>query len=146
MALAVTMTFTDDNGRSTNRTFTTTSSTISDAITDVADFATKADAILDCGLSGVSITTKDNAADFAPLADSNLDEGVTFQVTADDGFKYSIKMPIPSAAIRVGGGAISLVDAGVIAFTDLFKTGGKWRVNNRTPTFVTTVDKGLLDA
>lgn len=144
--LAVTFTFTDDNGRSTTRQFTTTSTTLADAITDVADFATKADLIFDSGLAGVVITQKDIAADYAALALSNIDEGATFQVTADDGFKYNIKIPIPTATIRVGGGALDLTDVNVIAFMDLFKTGGKWRVNNRTPTFVVTVDKGLLDA
>jgi len=144
--LAVTFTFTDGNGRSTNRTFTTTSTTLADALTDVADFATKIGAAFDCGLSGVVITEKDGAADFAPVALSNIDEGATFKVLADDGYNYSIKLPIPSAGIRAGGGAIDLTDPLVIAVMDLFKTGGKWRVNNRTPTFVVTVEKGLLDA
>jgi hypothetical protein len=70
---------------------------------------------------------------------------MTIKVTADDGFKYGIKVPIPVAGIRAGGGAINLADASVIAFTDLFKTGGKWRVNARTPTFAVTIDEGLLD-
>jgi hypothetical protein len=146
MSLAVTFTFTDDNGRSTARTFTTTSTTIADALTDVADFATKVDAAFDCGLSGVIITEKDGGADFSPVANSNIDEGATFVVTADDGFKYNIKIPVPNVSIRAGGGAIDLADPLVIAVTDLFLTGGKWRVNSRSPTFVVTVDKGLLDA
>ncbi len=146
MTLAVTFSFTDDNGRATNRTFTTTSTTIADALTDVGDFATKVNAAFDCGLSGVIITEKDNAADFAALAASNIDEGATFKVLADDGYTYNIKIPIPAASIRAGGGAIDLTDPLVIAVTDLFKTGGKWRVNSRNPTFVVTVEKGLLDA
>lgn len=143
--LAVTFTFTDDNGRTTNRTFTTTSTTIADAITDVAAFATIATAAFDCGLNGVTITEKDSAADYAAVANSNIDEGATFKVTADDGYDYSIKMPIPKVAIRAGGGAINLADPLVLAFTNQFLTGGKWRVNTRAPTFVTVVNQGLLD-
>jgi len=145
MSLAVTFSLTDAEGRSTTRTWTTTSTTIADAITDVAAFAAILTAAFDCGLSGITITQKDSAADFAPAAGSNVDEGATFKVTADDGYDYSIKVPIPKAAIRAGGGTIDLADPLVTAFTDQFLTGGKWRVNNRAPTFVTTVNKGLLD-
>lgn len=143
--LAVTFTFVDDEGRSTNRTWTTTSTTIADAITDVAAFATIMTAAFDCGLSGVIITEKDVAADYAAVAGANIDEGATFKVTADDGYDYSIKVPIPKAAIRAGGGAIDLTDALTLAFTNQFLTGGKWRVNVRAPTFVTSVNAGLLD-
>lgn len=145
MALAVTFKLTDAEGRSTNRTWTTTSSTIADALTDVGAFATILAAAFDCGLSGVTITQKDGSDDYAAIAASNIDEGATFKVTADDGFDYSIKVPIPKAAIRAGGGAIDLADILTTNFTDQFLTGGKWRVNNRAPTFVTAVNKGLLD-
>lgn len=145
MALAVTYTFTDDEGRSTTRTWTTTSSTIALALVDVTAFVAILTAAFDCGLSGVTITNKSIADDFAATADANIDEGATFQVTADDGYDYSIKVPIPKLAIRAGGGAIDLANAQVLAFTNQFLTGGKWRVNNRAPTFVTVVNKGLLD-
>jgi hypothetical protein len=102
-------------------------------------------AAFDCGLSGIIITEKNGAADYAAIAGSNIDEGATFKVTADDGFDYSIKVPIPKAAIRAGGGTIDLADILVTAFTDQFLTGGKWRVNQRAPTFVTAVNQGLLD-
>ena len=146
MPLAVTFTFTDDNGRSTNRTWTTTSATVADALTDVTAFVVKLTAAFDCGLSGVIITEKSAADDFAAVGNSNIDEGATFKVTAEDGFAYNIKIPIPKAVIRAGGGAIDLTDALVIAFVDQWKTAGKWRVNVRNPQFVVTVDKGLLDA
>lgn len=145
MPLQVTFTFTDDNGRTTNRTWTTTSTTIADAITDVAAFAAITVAAFDCGLSGVIITEKDSAADYTAVANSNIDEGATFKVTANDGYDYSIKVPIPKVAIRAGGGAIDLTDPLVLAFTNQFLTAGKWRVNARAPTFVTIVNAGLLD-
>lgn len=143
--LAVKFTFTDANGRSTARTWTTTSATLADAIVDVGVMAGLIDAISDCGLSGVVITQKDEAANFTPVAASNLDVGATFNVTADDGFKYNIKLPIPVAAIQIGGGAISLVDLGVVAFLDQFLLAGKWRVNNRNPQDVVLVNTGTLD-
>lgn len=145
MSLAVGFTLTDAEGRSTLRTWTTTSTTLAAALTDIAAFAVILAAAFDCGLSGVTITQKSAADDYSPIAGSNIDEGATFGVTADDGYDYSIKVPIPKAAIRAGGGAIDLTDALTIAFTDQFLTAGKWRVNQRAPTFVTTVNRGLLD-
>lgn len=145
MPLAVTFTLTDAEGRSTTRTWTTTSSTIADALTDITAFVAILTPAFDVGLSGITITQKSIADDYAPISGSNIDEGATFKVTAEDGYDYSIKVPIPKAVIRIGGGAIDLTHALTLAFTNQFLTGGKWRVNNRSPKFVATVNQGLLD-
>lgn len=135
----------DAYGRVRRQTLTTTATTIADALTNVAAFVPLFDAISDGGLQSVSVNSQDEAEAYAAAAGSNIDVNASLQVQGDDGYKYDLNVPMIQAALVIGGGAIDISDANLVAWTNQFLTGGVWRMNNRTPTFITSVIKGILD-
>lgn len=135
----------DAYGRVRRQTLTTTATTIALALTEVASFVPLFDAISDGGLQSVSVNSQDEAEAYAAAAGSNIDVNASLQVQGDDGYKYDLNVPMIQAALVIGGGAIDISDANLVAFTNQFLVGGTWRMNNRTPTFITSVIKGILD-
>lgn len=135
----------DAYGRVRRQTLTTTATTIALALTEVASFVPLFDAISDGGLQSVSVNSQDEGDAYAAAAGSNIDVNASLQVQGDDGYKYDLNVPMIQAALVIGGGAIDISDANLVAFTNQFLVGGTWRMNNRTPTFITSVIKGILD-
>lgn len=145
MSLPVTFSWLDAQGRNRRQTLTTTSTTIADALTDVAAFVALQTPVSDGGLTEVTISTKDNGDAYAAVAGSNVDVNASFQVQGNDGFKYDLDLPMIKDTMLAGGGNVDLTDLAIIAWYGQFETGGKWRVNNRFPTFITSVIKATLD-
>lgn len=145
MALPVQFRWLDTFGRVKRQTLTTTSTTLAAALTDVTAFVALWDAVSDGGLESVSISQTDESDAFAAAAGSNIDVNGSLLVQGDDGFKYDLNLPMILSSLVTGGGAINIADAALVSFTDQFLTGGKWRVNNRFPTFITSVISGQLD-
>lgn len=145
MPLSVTFKWLDAYGRETRQTLTTTSTTIADALTDVTAFVALQAAVSDAGLTNVSISEVDNSDAYAAVAGANIDVNASLQVQGADGFKYDLDMHIIKDTKVTGGGAVILSDLDVLAWTNQFLAGGKWRVNNRFPSAITAVLKGQLD-
>jgi len=143
--LRVLFSWTDGYGRIRQQTLTTTETTIAGALTEIALFVAKWDAISDGGLTQVSISQRDTSDAFAAVAGSNVDVNASLQVQGADGFKYDLNVPMINDTFVTGGGAIIIGDAAVVAFTDQFLVAGKWRMNNRFPTDITSVISGQLD-
>lgn len=135
----------DTFGRVKRQTLTTTATTIAAALTNVAAFVTLFDAVSDGGLQSVSVSVQNLDDAFAAEAVSNIDVNGSLKVQGDDGFKYDLNVPMILSSLVTGGGAITIGDAAMVSFTDQFLTGGVWRVNNRFPTFITSVISGQLD-
>lgn len=135
----------DAYGRVRRQTLTTTATTIALALTEVASFVPLFDAISDGGLQSISINNQDESDAYVAAAGSNIDVNASLQVQGADGYKYDLNVPMIQAALVIGGGAIDISDAGLVAFTNQFLAGGTWRMNNRTPTAITSVIKGILD-
>lgn len=145
MALQVQYRWLDAHGRVKRQTLTTTSTTIAAALIDVTAFVALFDPVSDGGLQSVSISVQDLADSFAAAAGSNIDVNASLKVQGNDGFKYDLNLPMIIDSLVTGGGAINIGDVALVAFTDQFLTAGKWRVNNRFPTFITSVISGQLD-
>ncbi len=145
MALPVQFRWLDTYGRVKRQTLTTTATTIATALTDVAAFVPLFDAISDGGLQSVSVNTQNEDEAFAAAAGSNVDVNASLQVQGADGYKYDLNVPMIQAAMVIGGGAINISDAAMVAFTNQFLVGGAWRMNNRVPTAIISVIKGILD-
>ncbi len=145
MALAVQYGWLDGYSRLRRQTLTTTSTTIAAALTDVTAFVALWDAVSNGGLQQVSISTRDNADAFAAVAGSNIDVNASLRVQGADGFKYDLDLPMIIDSLVNSGGSIIIGDAALVAWTNQFLVGGKWRVNNRFPTEITSVISGELD-
>jgi len=145
MALPVTFTFVDALARKTTRTWTTTATTISQALTDIAALATLVNAVSDGGLQEVTITSKSVASAFAAAAGSNVDENASIKVLAADGRDYDVDLPMPIDALRLAGGAIDTANADFVAFIDAFGVADAWRINNFNPTAISLVRSAQLD-
>lgn len=145
MALPVQFRWLDTFGRVKRQTLTSTATTLAQAITDVGAFVTLWDAVSDGGLESVSISQTDLTDAFAAGAGSNIDVNGSLLCQGDDGFKYDLNLPMILASLVTGGGAIDIGDAALVAFTNQFLTAGAWRLNNRFPTFITSVISGQLD-
>lgn len=135
----------DAFGRIKRQTLTTTAATIAAALTNVAAFVALFDAVSDGGLQSVSISVQNLDDAYSAEAVSNIDVNGSLKVQGDDGFKYDLNVPMILSSLVTGGGAINIGDAAMVSFTDQFLTGGDWRVNNRFPTFITSVISGQLD-
>lgn len=135
----------DIHGRVKRQTLTTTSTTLAAALTDVTAFVALFDAVSDGGLQSISVSVQNDDDTYAAAAGSNIDVNGSLKVQGDDGFKYDLNLPMILSSLVTGGGAINIGDAALVSFTDQFLTGGKWRVNNRFPTFITSVISGQLD-
>jgi hypothetical protein len=145
MALPVQFRWLDIHGRVKRQTLTSTATTLAAALTDVTAFVALFDAVSDGGLQSVSISQTDDSDAFVAAAGSNIDVNGSLLVQGDDGFKYDLNLPMILASLVTGGGAIDIGDAALVSFTNQFLTGGAWRVNNRFPTFITSVISGQLD-
>ncbi len=143
--LAVQFSWLDDYGRTRRQTLTSTATTIAAALTDVGTFVALMTPASDGGLTRVSISTKDASDAYAATAAANIDVNASLQVQGDDGFKYDLDLPMIKPVFVTGGGAVIIADATILAWTNQFLTGGPWRVNNRFPTFITSVLSGQLD-
>lgn len=135
----------DIHGRVKRQTLTTTATTIAAALTNVTAFVALFDAVSDGGLQSVSVAVQNDDDTYAAAAGSNIDVNGSLKVQGDDGFKYDLNVPMILASLVTGGGAINIGDAALVSFTNQFLTGGVWRVNNRFPTFITSVISGQLD-
>ncbi len=135
----------DIHGRVKRQTLTTTSATLAAALADVTAFVALFDAVSDGGLQSISVSVQNDDDTYAAAAGSNIDVNGSLKVQGDDGFKYDLNLPMILSSLVTGGGAINIGDAALVSFTDQFLTGGKWRVNNRFPTFITSVISGQLD-
>jgi hypothetical protein len=145
MALQVKFTWTDAYGRSKSQTHTTTEVTIAGALTEVTNYVALFTPVSDAGLTSVSISRKDIAAAYAATAGANIDVNGSLQTQGVDGFKYDLDLPMVKSTLVTGGGAIITTDVNLVAFTDQFLVGGKWRVNNRFPSAISSVISGSLD-
>lgn len=143
--LGVQFSWVDDYGRVRRQTLTTTSTTIATALTDVAAFVALFTPVSDGGLNQVSISEVDSADAYSPVADANIDVNGSLKVQGADSFKYDLNLPMIKSTMVTGGGAILIGDAAMVAFTNQFLVAGKWRVNNRFPTEITSVISGQLD-
>lgn len=144
MAFQVRFAWLDIQGRTKNQTVTTTAATIAAALTDVANYVAKFTVISDGGLADISISVTNSDDAFVAAAGTNVDVGATFQMQTPSQGKKIMRLPMIKDAL-VTGGEVILTDLGVLAWTDLFLTGGVWRLNNANPTFQTAVLKGTLD-
>lgn len=120
-------------------------------LTTVAAIQTFLDAYLPlwAGVSGLGIQRADvvmplTVSPQTPAANSNIDEGATFNVTTGDTYKTGFKIPGILDALRLPGGAIDLAALGVTNFFADYLTGDA-RVNKNNPTTVTVVNSGVLD-
>lgn len=145
MPLKVQFRWLDSKGRVKRQTHTVTDTTIAAALTSTTAFVALFDAVSGGGLQSVSIAIQDDGDAFAAEAGSSIDRNGTLQVQGDDGFKYPLNIPMIDDDLVTGGGAITIGAAELVSFTDQFLTAGKWRVNNRFPTFITSVISGQLD-
>lgn len=145
MALQVQFSWLDSYNRVRRQTLTTTEATIALALTEVTAFVALFDPVSDGGLQGVSISTRDNSDAFAAAAGANIDVNASLSVQGADGFKYDLNLPMIIDSLVTGGGAIDIADVALVAFTNQFLSAGKWRVNNRFPTDITSVISGQLD-
>ncbi|MBW8036452.1 MAG: hypothetical protein FVQ79_12715 [Planctomycetes bacterium] len=144
MAFQVRFAWLDIQGRTKNQTITTTAATIAAALTDVANYVAKFTVISDGGLTDISISVTNADDAFVAGPGTNVDVGATFQMQTPTQGKKIMRLPMIKDAL-VTGGEVILTDLGVLAWTDLFLTGGVWRLNNANPTFQTAVLKGTLD-
>lgn len=135
----------DTYGRVKRQTLTTTAATIAAALTNITAFIALFDAVSDGGLQSVSVSVQNDDDKYAAAAGSNIDVNGSLKVQGDDGFKYDLNLPMILSSLVTGGGAINISDAALVSFTNQFLTGGVWRVNNRFPTFITSVISGQLD-
>lgn len=145
MAFTVRFNITDEFGRKTSRSWHNTEATIAGVLADVATMGPLLDAVTQGGLTGVNIQLGDKTTTFAAETPSNIDENASIKVTGGDGFVYDFDLPMPIAALRLGGGAIDTANAALVSFFAEFLTGDAWRVNLRNPTDIVTVDSGTLD-
>ena len=145
MAIQVQYRWLDIFGRVKRQTLTTTSTTIAAALTDVTAFVALFDPVSDGGLQSISISVQDLSDAFAAAAGSNIDVNGSLKVQGADGFKYDLNLPMILSSLVTGGGAIDILDAALVSFTNQFLVAGKWRVNNRFPTEITSVISGQLD-
>jgi len=144
MASVVKFNFLDDHGRKTSRSFSHTSDVLATVLASAATLAGLWDPLTDLQMTGVVVTKKDATVAFAGASGSNIDDNVSVQVLAADGFAYDVDLPaVPNA--KLSGGQIALSDADLIAFFAAFAAGGVWRVNLRNPTAVASVVKAILD-
>lgn len=143
--LGVQFSWVDDYGRVRRQTLTTTSTTIATALVDVTAFVALFTPVSDGGLTQVSISEVDSGDAYAAVADSNIDVNGSLKVQGADSFKYDLNLPMIKSTMVTGGGAILIGDAAMVAFTNQFLVAGKWRVNNRFPTEITSVISGQLD-
>lgn len=143
--LQVQFSWLDIFGRVKRQTLTTTATTIALALVEVTAFVALYNPVADGGLQDVSISTKSIADAQAAGAGTNIDTNGSLKVQGADGFKYDLNLPMIDLAFVTGGGAIDTGAGAMVAFTDQFLVGGDWRVNNRTPTEITSVISGQLD-
>lgn len=145
MPLPVQFRWTDSKGRVKRQTLTVDVTTIAAALTAINLFVPLFDAVSDGGLQSISINQSDDTEAYAADAASNIDTNGSLQVLGADGFKYDLNIPMILLSLVTGGGAIDILDAALVAFTDQFMASGDWMVNNRFPTNIISVISGQLD-
>lgn len=145
MAFNVKFNLEDEFGRKTSRTWKNTSATIADCLADVAVIGPLLDAVIQGGMTGVNISTADDATTFVATSPSNIDENASIKVRGADSREYDFDLPMPIAAVRLAGGAIDVANVNLVAFFDQFLAAAKWRVNLFNPTDIVQVISGTLD-
>lgn len=145
MPFQCTFTFIDEFDRKTRRTWGNDQALIATVLTDIAAIVPLYQATGQGGVAGVTITQKDTSEDVAAETPSNVDENASIQVLGADGFAYDFNLPMPDADIRDAGGVIDVADADVVAFIAEFQGAKHWTINERNPTQIASIVKGVLD-
>lgn len=135
----------DEFGRATSRTWSNDEPLLADVLADVAVIAPLLDAVIEGGLTGVVITIPSTASIFSSSSPSNIDENASLKVVGGDDRNYDFDLPMPIAALRLGGGAIDVANAALVSFMNSFLVGDAWRVNLNNPTDIVSVTSGTLD-
>jgi len=146
MAANVKFNFLDSHGRSTSRSFHNVEALVADIIADVGELAALWAPLTDLQLVNAIMTFSTTTGAFAGAVGSNMDDNVSVQVLAGDGFKYDVDLPaVPDA--KISGGVVALTDQDLIDFIAEFAggAGNAWRVNLRNPTTIASVIKATLD-
>lgn len=135
----------DEFGRKTTRTWFNDEPLVAAVLSDVAIFAPLLDAVTQGGLTGIVITFSDAADAFVATSPSNIDENASLQVAAGDARNYDFDLPMPIAALRLGGGVIDVSNAALISFIGQFLLADAWRININNPTDIVSLTSGTLD-
>jgi len=131
MAIVATVTLKDDHGRLTTKRIETTETLIANAETAMGLWAAAMVLISDLGV--VRITYSESAEDeaYAQVSGANLDVGGTFRLELEDGAFAPHKIPgVKDSLVTAGSDAIDIENVSVVAYFDLFKTGGSLRLSD----------------
>jgi hypothetical protein len=142
VAISINITWLDSYGRTTTKRYESDRAALADCLTDAAALIAAMGDISDAGV------TKFEVVDMVPnavsaTALSNVDVGATLHVTLNNGKGYALHVPMIKAEKVGAGGAIDVSDEDIVAFTDLFLTGGHFRMSEGN--FLVTVNSGELD-
>ena len=118
MAILGSLTMVDDYGRSSSRSFEMVDATLAAALTDLTALRTALTALSDAGYTAENLSEK-TTLNVAPVADANIDTGVTVRVRLNDGSVGVVKIPSPKAAKINADGTIDPADTDLVAFFDL---------------------------
>lgn len=135
----------DEFGRATTRTWFNDEPLLADILADVVILAPLLDAVIQGGLTSIVISIPSSATTFVSTSPSNIDENASLKVTGGDARNYDFDLPMPVAALRLGGGAIDTSNAALISFIDQFLLADAWRINLNNPTDIATLNSGTLD-
>jgi len=131
MAIVATVTLKDDHGRLTTKRIETTETLIANAKTAMGLWAAAMVLISDMGVVRISYTDTDDGEAYAQTAGANLDVGGTFRLELEDGAFAPHKIPgVKDSLVTAGSDAIDIDNVSVIAYFDLFKTGGSLRLSD----------------
>lgn len=142
MAISINVTWLDDYGRTTTKRYESNRTTLADCLTDAALLIAAMGDISDAGVVKFEIVDAvANAVAATSLA--NLDVGGTLHVILDNGKGYPLHIPMIKPTLVGSGGAIDVSDEDIVAFTDLFLTGGHFRMSEGN--YLVSVKSGELD-
>ncbi len=145
MAFNVRFEFVDDHGRKTHRTWNNSNALIADVLTQIGVIAPLFNAVIEGGLSKLTISQNSVAAAFAADATANVDDNASMKVIGGDGFAYDFDLPMINPGLVLAGGAINTSDAGIIALFSEFDVAKTWHINLRNPTDIVSLLSGELD-
>jgi len=142
MAFLINITWLDDYGRTTTKRYENNRTLLADALTDAAALIAAMADISDAGV--VKFDVQHTVANpVAATAGANVDVGGTLHCILDNAKGYALHVPMIMAAKVGPGGVIDVSDADIITFTDLFLTGGHFRMSEGN--YLVSVESGELD-
>ena len=131
MAITATVTLIDDHGRLTTKRIETTETLIANAQTVMGLWAAAMVLISDLGVVRINYSESDPDEAYAQVAGANLDVGGTFRLELEDGSFAPHKIPgVKDSLVTAGSDAIDIDNVSVVAYFDLFKSGGSLRLSD----------------